>query len=205
MENIFIIDPNSFLSKITKGYFHQYYTGFQQPNNPDFINLLKNTFNNESKTELEKARNTVANILVKDLRNIVIKESMYPCTVICIPRAKALSSYSQNQLKFKEAVQMATNYLRLIDGTNYITRYKNTKTTHLRNSSLPNDGENPYPGITKDTCRIDKYKIKNNNIILIDDIYTKTVNIDEDCIQALYDNQAKKVIFYSIGYTRRNQ
>ena len=31
----------------------------------------------------------------------------------------------------------------------------------------------------------------------------KSINIDEDCIQALLEAGAKKIIFYSIGYTRR--
>jgi hypothetical protein len=41
------------------------------------------------------------------------------------------------------------------------------------------------------------------DVILIDDIYTSGCNIDEDCIQALYDNGANRVVFYAIAYTRR--
>ena len=41
--------------------------------------------------------------------------------------------------------------------------------------------------------------IKGKNILLIDDLYTKSININEDMIQALLDNGAKSVIFYSIG------
>lgn len=67
---------------------------------------------------------------------------------------------------------------------------------------MPNSGSKPYPGITRETCYIDKEKIKNKTIILIDDIYTKTVNIDEDCIQALLDAGAKDVIFYAIARTQ---
>ena len=39
------------------------------------------------------------------------------------------------------------------------------------------------------------------NILLIDDVYTKDVGIDEDAIQALFDHGAKSVIFYSVGKT----
>ena len=39
-----------------------------------------------------------------------------------------------------------------------------------------------------------------DDIILIDDIYTSGCNIDEDCIQALYDNGANRVVFYAIAY-----
>jgi predicted amidophosphoribosyltransferase len=58
----------------------------------------------------------------------------------------------------------------------------------------------PYPGITKDTCTISD-QVKGKNILLIDDLYTKTVNIDEDAIQALLDKEAKSVTFYSVGKT----
>ncbi|WP_211296601.1 hypothetical protein [Neisseria iguanae] len=36
----------------------------------------------------------------------------------------------------------------------------------------------------------------------IDDIYTKTINVDEDCIQALLDCGAEKVILYTIARTK---
>jgi len=37
--------------------------------------------------------------------------------------------------------------------------------------------------------------------LLIDDIYTKSINIDEDAIQALIDKGAKSIVFYAIGKT----
>ncbi len=43
----------------------------------------------------------------------------------------------------------------------------------------------PYVGITKDTCQIDVFVIKNKDIILVDDIYTEGVYVAEDCIQTL--------------------
>ena len=63
-------------------------------------------------------------------------------------------------------------------------------------------GDMPYPGITKKTCDISE-EVKGRDILLIDDLYTRTVNIDEDAIQALLDNGAESVVFYSIGYTMR--
>jgi len=125
--------------------------------------------------------------------------------LVCVPRAKSIKSFSNSQLMFKEAIKIAANNIPgAIDGTDCIIRVVNTRTTHLGNASgIPNDGDKPYPGITVATCEINKTRIMNQNIILIDDIYTRNVNIDEDCIQALLDNGANKVIFYSIGYTRR--
>ena len=50
------------------------------------------------------------------------------------------------------------------------------------------------------------YHIQELQKILIDDLYTASVNIDEDAIQALFDNGARSVIFYSLGKTiRRTQ
>lgn len=75
------------------------------------------------------------------------------------------------------------------------------KTTHLsKNENVENDGEMPYPGITKDTCQISG-QVAGKDILLIDDIYTYGVNIDEDAIQALYDMGAKSVLFYSVCKT----
>ena len=63
-----------------------------------------------------------------------------------------------------------------------------------------NDGPLPYKGITKDTCSISN-DVNGKDILLIDDIYTHGVDIDEDAIQALLDKGAKSVIFYAIGKT----
>ena len=63
-------------------------------------------------------------------------------------------------------------------------------------------GDKPYPGFTKDSCDISD-KVINQTILLIDDIYTLGANVVEDCIQALYDKGAKKVIFYAVGRTEK--
>jgi len=203
----FVIIKNKFLDTNIKGYYHQFYTGFEESDNPNFLNKLKNTFNNESRDDLIVARNEVIKILMTDLPKIIIKENIQNCLCVCVPRAKALSTYSESQLMFKEAVRIAANNISgVIDGTESIIRVENTRTTHLRNARfIENDGADPYPGITVDTCRIDKNRVRNQDIILIDDIYTKNVNVDEDCIQALLDSGAKRVIFYAIAYTRRNR
>ena len=205
MSKEFIIERNNFLKSNTIGYYHQIYTGFRQPGNPDFLNTLKNTFDSEPHKNLIEARDKVIEILKDDLPQIIKEQSMSNCMLVCVPRAKSIKSFSNSQLMFKEAIKIAANNIPgAIDGTDCIIRVVNTRTTHLGNASgIPNDGDKPYPGITVATCEINKTRIMNQNIILIDDIYTRNVNIDEDCIQALLDNGANKVIFYSIGYTRR--
>ena len=93
-----------------------------------------------------------------------------------------------------------------LDGTNYIVRHTNTKTTHLRKpiEGFENDGPKPYPGISYDTCNFSN-SINGKDILLIDDIYTKTVNIDEDMLQSLLDLGANSVSFYAIGKTIENR
>ena len=86
------------------------------------------------------------------------------------------------------------------DGTNYLRRHINTKTTHLSNPvpNYNNDGDLPYPGITEATCRISP-DIKGKNILLVDDIYTPGVNVDEDAITALLRAGARSVAFYAVA------
>ncbi|MCB0541814.1 MAG: amidophosphoribosyltransferase, partial [Bacteroidetes bacterium] len=85
-----------------------------------------------------------------------------------------------------------------IDGSEYIKRVKDTKTTHRARSGHGGNGDMPYPSITLDTCSF-SLNVKGKDILLIDDLYTNSVNIDEDAIQALFDKGANSVIFYSIG------
>jgi hypoxanthine-guanine phosphoribosyltransferase len=79
-----------------------------------------------------------------------------------------------------------------------------TKTTHLAHSpkaaQYAGNGSMPYIGITKDTCNISD-NIRGKRILLIDDIYTAGVNIDEDAIQTLLHNGAKFINFYAVGKT----
>ena len=205
MSNQFTVVSNSFLKRNVIGYYHQIYTGHKNPGNPDFLNILKNTFDNEPHRNLVEARDKVISILSEDLLSIVAETKISNYMLVCVPRAKSLKSYKNSQLMLQEAVRtVADNIQGFRDGTACIKRVVNTKTTHLRNAkNIPNDGDEPYPGITVATCSIESDEIKGQNIILIDDIYTRSVNIDEDCIQALLNCGAKELVFYAIGYTRR--
>ena len=144
--------------------------------------------------------------LKRDITYIYNVLGISELTIVGIPRAKAEGEYSPNQQLFRRGISYTVELLikqglNLIDGSHFIIRHTNTKTTHLaKNSNVENDGALPYVGITKDTCNISD-QIEGKDILLIDDIYTKTVNIDEDAIQALYDKGAKSVTFYSICRT----
>lgn len=140
-------------------------------------------------------------ILNQDLPQILQITKKNNLTVCVIPRSKAESHYRKDQLLFREIISLVVDKLPNFDnGTKHIIRHKNTRTTHLDRNGEGGDGNLPYPGITKDTCTISK-QITGKDILLIDDLYTKSVNIDEDAIQALLDNGAKSVTFYSIGKT----
>ena len=167
----------------------------------NIITTLKNQFLEKSEDVLSQAENNLVEILKSDLPQILQKIQKENLTVCVIPRSKALTSYTPNQLIFKKAVSIAVKNLKdFSDGTDYIVRHTNTRTTHLDRSGYGGDGDLPYPGITKKTCTISN-DVKGKDILLIDDLYTETVNIDEDAIQALLDNGAKSVVFYSLGKT----
>ena len=200
------INSNEFMKNSMTMFYHQFYTGYKKPDNPNFLNLLKNTFNGESSRNLNEARNEVTRILTENIPEIMEERNVTECVLVCVPRAKSLKTYSNSQLMFKNGVKLAAENIKgAIDGTDFIKRTIDTCTTHLRFATqFSNNGDLPYPGITIATCEINQAKIVNQTVILIDDIYTRNVNIDEDCIQALLDNGAKKVIFYAVGYTRRD-
>lgn len=209
--NYHTIQKNGFLGTDIKAYFNTYYVGYKQPNNPDFLNELKNTFDNTPLVRLNAAVASVYKKFVEDIPQIIRENNFNECVLVGVPRSKAYSSYSPNQLLFNETIKKSccdilkeVPFCKLLDGSNAIIRLKNTKTTHIRKeiNGFNNDGDKPYPGITKETCDFCT-DLKGKNIVLIDDIYTKSVNIDEDCIQALLDFGAKRVVFYSIGYTIR--
>lgn len=200
----FTIEANSFLQNSTNGFFHTHFYGSQHPQNPNFLYQLKyDPHHNWNSSMLFNASKEFSRILSIDLPQIQ-NNNLYSSMAVCVvPRAKAKSYYSANQMLFRAGVK---NMLKMMtgfdDGTDFIIRHTNTKTTHLRrpDNRFNNDGSLPYPGITKDTCHISP-KIQGKDILLIDDIYTKTVNIDEDVIQALYDAGANSVMFYAIAKT----
>jgi len=206
MPQIFEILPNEYLSKKTTGYYNHLYA--YDKNNLYCYHILKNTFNNINIKSLTKARDEVCDILINDIPCILKDNGISNWIIMCVPRAKSYKKFSNNQLMFKEAADIAAKQISEAAAcTDYIIRIKDTYTTHL---DIPtksgrikdNTGPKPYPGITKNTCQIDN-QVKDKNIILIDDIYTPNANIDEDCIQALYDCGAKNIIFYAIAYTNR--
>jgi phosphoribosylpyrophosphate synthetase len=197
----FTIASNEFLNRQIQAYYRYDYTTFGTQGNPDFINHLKNQFGDTSIHTLQNAMNELKKIIEVDLPKIKNLNGNTNLTVCVIPRAKAETYYTNNQKLFKGVVSSVVDNIKgLANGTNYLLRETNTRTTHMNKSGYGGDGDMPYVGITKATCNISS-DVRGKNILLIDDIYTKGVNIDEDAIQALFDNGAKNVVFYAVAKT----
>ena len=198
----FKVLPNKCLTQEIKSFYHTYYLGYQRPNNPDYLNTLKNTYNSCTQENLESAAQELVKVLLEDFPIIIRKLGTQSITVCVVPRAKAENSYKPNQLLFKKVVQNVCDRLSINDGTDYIIRHTNTKTTHLPRNirNYNNDGDSPFSGITINTCGISD-NVRGKEILLVDDIYTNSINIDEDAIQALLDSGAKSVFFFAIAYT----
>lgn len=186
-------------------FYHNDYQGGGNWRMPGTIENLICTFKNDitpyTEQILVNAARRLALILKKDMSKILRLSGKQNLRVCVIPRAKREDSYRKNQLYLRATIQYVTKHLAgFVDGTQDIIRHTSTSTTHLARHGNGGGGELPYVGITKDTCSISDDVI-GKDILLIDDIYTKTVNIDEDCIQALLDKGARSVVFYSIGKT----
>ena len=204
----FTIQPvNQILHSSVSAFYHDDYHGgdAERRNTPqsveNIICTLKNQFKDKSQSLLETTSHFLTEILMEDLPKILQTTGKEALTVCVIPRAKKETDYNSNQRLFKTTVSRVVEQLtHFHNGTNYIIRHTNTRTTHLDRSGYGGDGARPYPGITKKTCTISP-EVKNKDILLVDDLYTKTVNIDEDAIQAFFDMGANSVTFYAIGKT----
>ncbi len=196
--NKFLIHSNRYLRRDIGAFFHVKFVKYKNPGNPDYINTLKNTYNDCPKSILDNAVQELRRVLLEDLPQL---SRIPPLTVCVVPRAK--TNYHPNQLLFKSTVRSVVNQLNsFIDGIDYIVRHTITRTTHLRahTPNFNNDGAEPYPGITAETCKISNH-VRDKDILLIDDVYTRNINIDEDAIQALLDKRARSVTFYAVGCT----
>lgn len=199
--NKFTISANDYLPINVMAFFHVPYTRMGNPGNPNYLNDLKNTFNDFSQEKLQSAVQELKSTLQADLPQ-VFRSLDYREMVVCVvPRAKAEGSYHANQQLFRSTVRTVISEIPgFVDGTNYVRRHTDTKTTHLRNPvpNYTNNGPDPYPGILENTCDISA-DVAGKDILLIDDIYTPGVNIDEDAINSLLKSGASSVTFYAVG------
>ncbi len=197
-----------FLFHSIEAFFHNdYHSGNSQLRTQfgtveNIITKLKNQYQDVDIENLQRTSNFFINILLSDLPKILSKVEKERLTICVVPRAKRQDFYQENQLLFKLSIKQAISSLsNFDDGTDFIFRHTNTRTTHLDKSGYGGDGDLPYPNITKETCYISNF-VNGRDILLIDDLYTESVNIDEDCLQALLDYGANSLYFYSLGRTK---
>ena len=206
--NEFIIEPNNYLTENIRAFYNSDYVGGRDNWQRDgtvenIICTLKNDITPFDENALQKVVKHLSNILSNDLPEILQLTGLNNLTVCVIPRAKV--NYEQNQLLFKSTVSDVVDQLGgFSNGTDFIIRCIDTRTTHRNRVGHGGNGDLPYPGITTTTCTISNY-VRGKGILLIDDLYTGAVNIDEDAIQALLTNGAKSVIFYAVGRTVYNR
>lgn len=83
--NSFLIEQNAFLNKTLKAFYDLDYIGFGQVGNPDFINVLKNTFNKESDVNIKSAANECYGYIYNFLNSISLPywAIKYPYYVCC--------------------------------------------------------------------------------------------------------------------------
>jgi len=81
MSNKFRLYKNSYLNIETLGYYHQFYTGYQKPNNPDFLNVLKNTYDDADYSNLiiAKQKVFVLKIMVGTSPKGVLTSALFFC------------------------------------------------------------------------------------------------------------------------------
>lgn len=193
----FVILKNNFVSRDIKGHYHVDYVRMGNPGNPDYLNVLKNDFGRRNDNELSIAIKSLEAALDECFRLCKHPDTWAVCVV---PRAKSESMYHPKQRYFRACVQSAGRRVGFVDGTLWMTRHTDTVITHLNQSGHGGSGDTPYVGITKATCHLSP-DITEKRIVLVDDIYTPGVNIDEDAIQALLDAGASQVVFFAVGKT----
>jgi hypothetical protein len=195
------LELNDYLRHKTMAYHHGNHRRWNDTE-VGYINTLKNddgTFGNHKQDfgfTLSSAQDSLYKVLEQDLP-VIANSSRNKFTICVVPRSKCNHNYQPTQLLFIDTIKkfLLNNVNLFNDGTDYISRVIDTPTTHITH-----DYESVEIGVTKKTCDIST-NIKGKDILLIDDIYTKSVNIDEDAIQAIYDNGANSVIFYALGKT----
>lgn len=194
-----IIGNDAFLDRDVHLYCHAPYYGFSSADNTlTYVNYLKNDRRGYDKL-IAQSEDVAAKVLSSDLAELV--DAYGSLTVCGIPRSKRENSYPPEKMGLKRAIRKAIAMNpNLLDGMDYVVRHTNTLCTHRSYWGYGGDGEAPRPGLLWDTCYLSK-EIAGKNIVLVDDIYTAGVGIDEDGVQALLDAGARCVIMYAFGYT----
>lgn len=191
----FIIKDNDYINCNVRAFYHTYYMPYGIGRSPtQYINVLKNYPDQYPGEELIKAAIELKEVLSKDLPIIKNKIGAPSLTIVLVPRSKPIQDEWFQWLRMTVSewadAHKEDGY---INGCMYIIRQKSSPMTHMKETGI-------YPGITKDTCTLSP-EIGGKDILLIDDIYTPNVNVDEDALQVVLDNKPRSISFYSIAKT----
>lgn len=197
--NSIILEPSRFLRRETAAVYHADYLGMYHPQNTLlFLNYLKNDRLEYGGADIAACKQILTDVLAADFA--ALAQAVGPFTVCGVPRSKRATSYRPLQCGLKESIRAAVARTpNVADGLDYIVRHTDTRTTHR--GAYGGSGALPYPGITRDTCRISP-AVAGKDIVLVDDIFTPGVGIDDDAVQALYDAGANDVVLYAVGKAR---
>src|SRR5690606_14610087 len=171
---------NYYLKREVQAYFHSKYSSGSgqwqvKGSIENIICTLKNDITPYAEIVLQNVCGQLENILKTDLPQVLKLSGKNSLVVCVVPRAKV--NYNPNQLYFKKTISKVASQLPgFIDGSEYIKRVKDTKTTHRARSGHGGNGNMPYPGITLDTCNF-SLNVKRKDIIIINDLYTNSVII----------------------------
>ena len=211
------IGANRFLRNTIECFSHGPYYAVRHGKGDRLSKLIleiKNSFLESTEQQVRRVCDEISSIVSADLDKLVQRDDRFKKdrpVVMAVPRSKPDGCWHASQLQFRVALSLAIKKSRLvvkggsekwiIDAVDWIQRVAETKTTHKRRiADGKNNGPDPYPGITRDTCQIRK-SVRGRPIVLVDDIYTADVGIDEDCAQFLLDNGASSVLLYTLGKT----
>lgn len=204
------IQRNAYLSRDIEHYWRYRYVSAAYDNDSADscvsrdIRALKNQFRTEKNSVLQSSSQRIQKEISEGLNFLVQELAVVnqPWVAVVVPRSKA--TFLADQLYLIKAISDAIPQQLLENGAYFIKRHSDTKTTHLMNTKIGDmnkSGDAPYPGITRDTCNL-QGDVRRKNVILIDDIYTHGVNVDEDCAQFLFDNGAQNVVLYTLCKTQ---
>lgn len=204
-------------------YFTDYYTGMGTEGNPDYINHLKADDNlgyvylgghDGSRWLWNMNAASLAYRVLEYSLSTLVEQGLAPKnpTVCYVPRAKREEHYSSYQLAFKQVLRDVVRDLGYNDGIDYIQRVKNMPTTHRKDESLCYFEGDPVIEVEKNdqvnfmaqSCTFSE-EIRGKDIILVDDIYTRGVNIDEYAYRSLLEAGAKSVILYTLACTYKRE
>lgn len=221
------------LSPSVDAYTSCTYTGYRNPDNPGFINTLKNDKNEEPcdifldfgiPSVFQVALSVAYKLHSEIALPGIMRDKGWTDAVVChVPRAKCFKHYTRRQLHLFDALRWAieevnssTSY-KIEDGIDYLWRRRNRPTSHAHTANSPNenwlfflDKESMVidPNLSyEESLGINTEALRGKKVILVDDIYTQGVSIDEMTISEISRRAGvplSDIVLYTLAYTGRS-